>query len=267
MLEIWEDKKMSKRAVGLLLWVLAFYITILSIAKLGEIGRGGQLGNLSVISVEGEGEVWATANIAQIYFSVSQTAKTAAEAQKKAALIWNQSLAYLKSAGIPEKDIKTENYSIYPKYEYVEERIVCVTFPCPQPPAKSVLKGYEVSQSVKVKIRKVDETGVILEGLGKLGISNLNGPNFTIEDKELLKDEARKKAIRNAKEKAVKLADDLGVRLGKIVSFSDAADFGYDRYLGAAENISLGAATNVIPGLPKGEEKIISHVTITYELR
>ena len=261
-----ERKRLGKLGAGLLFF-LSIYVAVLAFAKVKEIRNGGQFTNVNTISVEGKGEVKALANIAQVYFSVNQTAKTAAEAQKKAAVISNQSLEYLRSVGVAEKDIKTENYTLYPKYEYREERIICVTFPCPQPPGKSVLVGYEASQSIRVKIKELDKTGEILEGLGKFAVSNLNGPNFSIEDKELLEAEARGKAIKDAKGKATKLAKELGVRLGKIVSFNEGGDFGYGGYVQTSERFSLDAVGKVIPELPKGAERIVSNVTITYQIK
>ncbi len=258
-----EDRKKLSKLAACLLVFLSLYVALLSLDKIAELRRGGQFPNVSSVSVSGKGEVRAVANVAEVRYSVSQTGKTAAEAQKKATVISNQSLEYLRGAGLSEKDIKTESYTVYPKYEYREERIICVTYPCPQPPGKSILVGYEASQSIRVKIKDLDKTGAILEGLGKLAVSNLSGPNFRIEDNEALEAQARSLAIADAKEKAARLAKELGVRLGKIVSFNEGADFGYD----GGERFSLGAFNKAAPELPKGEEKIISTVTITYELR
>ncbi len=256
MMEILETKKGLGKLIALVLIILAIYLGLLSLAKIGEIRAGSQFANINNISVSGKGDVTSFANIAQVNFSAIEVAKTVAEAQKMVALKVNKSIDYLNQSGVQEKDIKTENYSIYPKYEYREEQIV-----------KPVLVGYEVSQSVRVKIRKIDEVGEILEGLGNLNIFNLSGPNFDIEDKELLQAEARNKAIQNAKEKAGRLAKDLGVRLGKIVSFNEGGEFGYDRYLANSEKLSFSPDGESTPNIPTGEEKIVSNVTIIYQIR
>jgi uncharacterized protein YggE len=94
----------------------------------------------------------------------------------------------------------------------------------------------------------------------------LNGPNFTIDNEDGLKVEARKIAIDDAKVKAQKLASDLGVRLGKITSFSESGNNPAPIMYGKA--MMLEAPSAPAPAeIPKGENKITSDVTITYELR
>jgi len=108
--------------------------------------------------------------------------------------------------------------------------------------------------------------GKIMQGLGTLGVSDLNGPNFSIDNEDALKAQARKKAIDDAKEKAATLAKDLGVRLGKITSFSESGNYPspmYDRGM-----MSVSAAKESAPAqIPKGENTISSDVSITYEIR
>src|SRR3989338_6144941 len=99
-------------------------------------------------------------------------------------------------------------------------------YSCPPRPGKSVISGYEASESITVKVRNTDDVGTIMQGLGTIGVSNLSGPNFSIDDEDALKAEARKKAIDDAREKAKILAKDLGVRLGRISSFSEGGGYG-----------------------------------------
>ncbi len=84
----------------------------------------------------------------------------------------------------------------------------------------------------------------------------------------MLKDQARAKAIVNAREKAEVLAKQLGVNLGNVVSFSENSG-GYPMmYAAKAMDMAVGASMpERAPELPKGENKITSNVTITYEIR
>jgi uncharacterized protein YggE len=136
------------------------------------------------------------------------------------------------------------------------------------PPGKQVLTGYEASESITVKIRNLDNVGVIMQGLGAVGVSNLNGPNFAIDNPDALQTQARKLAIDDAKAKAEVLAKDLGVTLAKIESFSDNSG-GYPIMYAQNEAMSAGAmAPKAAPAvIPAGQNTITSDVTITYEIK
>lgn len=232
-----------------------------------EIKAGTIIGRTNVsntISVTGKGEVVAIPDIATVSFSVTESAKTVAEAQRLATEKTNKAIALLKGKEIAEKDIATENYSFYPKYEYNQG--LCTQYGCSN--GKQVLIGYEVSQSVSVKIRKTDIAGEILTGLGALNVQNLSGLSFSVDKREVLEREARQKAITEAQTNAEQLAKDLGVHLVGIVSYNEGTNYPMPYYAKAtaveAYDSRAGAPA---PELPKGETKIISNVTIVYEIR
>lgn len=225
------------------------------------IGGGVPVSN--TITVTGEGEIFAVPDIATFSFTVTEEKLSAADAQNASADKVNAALAYLKEQGIDEKDIKTVGYNVYPRYEY--EQKACSQFGCP--PGERVLKGFEASQTVSVKVRKTEVAGALLAGVGKTGVSNVSGLEFTFDDDERLKGEARKAAITNAKERAATLARDLGVKLVRVVSFSEA-NGGYPIYYTktAMDGYGRGGA-EAAPEVPAGENKIVSQVHITYEIR
>ncbi len=105
-----------------------------------------------------------------------------------------------------------------------------------------------------------------MQSLGSTGVSNLNGPNFAVDNEDGLKAQARKEAIDDAKSKAEVLAKDLGVSLVKIVSFSDS-NAGYPIMYANSAKMDAVAAAPAPAELPKGENTISSDVTITYEIR
>ena len=225
---------------------------------------GENIQNQPTISFSGKGEVFSVPDIASFTFSVTENAKTVLDAQEKATKKINAALGVLKSKGIKDKDIKTSDYSVYPKYEYSPS--VCTQFSCP--PSRQILTGYEVSQTVSVKVRKVADAGAILGLLGETAVTNISGLNFTVDDEEALVREARQKAIADAKGKAATLSKDLGVRLVRIISFSENGG-GMPIYYGAKTTLGMGGdvETRPTPDIPTGENKITSEVTITYEIR
>ena len=159
------------------------------------------------ISVTGVGEVFATPDIATFSFTVEGKDVDASVAQNKATDNMDAILAYLKEAGVEDKDIKTEYYNLMPEYEY--SQVVCTQWGCP-PQSEPKLKGYQVSQSVSVKVRDTAKAGELLSAVGGKGALNVSGLSFTIDDEDKLMAEAREKAIADAKEQAGVLAKNLG---------------------------------------------------------
>ena len=247
--------------------VLIAFVVVVGVNFLthSSYGRNGDKQE-NTISFSGHGEVNAVPDMASVYFSISKEAKTVKEAQAQVALIEKSSLDVLKANNVLEKDIKTSNASFSPKYEYKYEKTVspCNGYNCPIP-GNSVIVGYTASESITVKVRNTDDVGKIMQGLGTVGVSDLNGPNFSIDNEDGLKAQARKKAIDDAKEKAKVLAKDLGVRLGKITSFSESGNYPMPMY---TNMMAKGASDESAPAtLPKGENTISSDITITYEIK
>ena len=215
----------------------------------------------NTISVEAVGEVNAIPDVATFSFGVVEEAESVSAAQEAASKKMNLALAYLRENGVSDEDIKTTNFSVNPRYEYG----FCQGFNCP--PQKRELVAYEVNQRVEVKVRELSRAGELLAGITAQNVSNLSGLSFTIDDTDALKEEARSKAVEAAREKAKRLAKDLGVRLKKVVSFSEDGGGG-PIYL-EARSASVGGAFEdaVVPDIPAGENTIISRVFITYEIK
>jgi len=273
-----KNKKIVLQVLSVLAIILSIYFIVKIFGEFKTISLLGGSAEPATISFSGYGEVTAVPDIANISFTINKDAKTATKAQEGVAEIEKNALGFLKSKNIAEKDIKTTNASVYPKYEYqqaicpqIERSVDVVTnsvtpsYYCPG--GKQVLIGYTASETITVKVRNVDDAGAVMQGLGDVGVSNLRGPNFAIDKEDELKAQARKLAIDEAKAKAESLAKDLGVRLIKIVNFYES---GNDYPMMYAESAMMKDATSGAPApaeLPKGENTISSNVTITYEIR
>lgn len=241
--------------------LLAFVQILIGLREYKYIGAGVSATNTIVVS--GEGEVFAVPDIATFSLSVTEEAKDVEDAQTEATRKTNDIIDYLKSSGVGKKDIKTTNYNVYPRYEYRETSSSGVI----RPGGERVLVGFEVTQSLSVKVRDTDKAGEILSGVGTRGATNVSGLSFTIDDEDDLKDEAREMAIDDAKDKAEALAKDLGVDLIRIVGFNEGGGFDGPVYA-RAESVSFdNAIGGGVPDIQVGENKITSNVTITYEIR
>ncbi len=217
---------------------------------------------METISVSAEDFVMAVPDIAVLTVNIEKDGKTSAEAQKLANEMLKKVTDYVKSQKIEDKDIKAEYGSVLPKYQ--NSPIYCVTVPCP---GEIKIVGYTANQAISIKVRNVDNANEVRTGLANLGITNISGPTLSIDDEDVLKDEARAKAIEKARAKAKVLARELHVRLGDVVSFSENSG-GYPMPMYKSMDMAVASgAPERAPELPKGENKITSSVTITYEIR
>jgi uncharacterized protein len=258
------SEKISKYTAWAIFLLAAFLLVqVLSgLKKFGYIGK--DVYPQRTIMVSGEGEAFAVPDIASFTFSVIEVGATVEQAQEKADTKINKSLAAIKNAGVEERDIKTISYNVYPKYEW--EQVVCITYPCPS--GKNVLKGYEVSQSIMVKVRDTEKAGDLVTRVGAVGVSNISGLEFSIDDREKYVRLAREAAIMKAKENAKQLAKDLDVRLGRMLYFNENS--GYPGPYFATEGMGGDLRASVAPAkaeLPTGENKITSQVSLTYEIK
>ena len=220
----------------------------------------------TTITVQGEGKVQAKPDIGMFSFSVLAEGKTAEEAQTKSAESTNKIIAALKEVGVDEKDIKTENYNLNPKYRY-DETVCRVGMYCP--PSNPVIDGYEVSQMVTVKVRDLTKAGELVSKSGENGATNISSLQFTIDDEKVFQAQAREKAIDDAKMKAKALAKDLDVRIVRMTGFWEDQVGGYPMYDRAyGGEMAMDSSFKAIsPEMPIGENEIKSTVSITYEVK
>lgn len=252
--------------LGVLLCILVF-ITITQTMQLTQFEP-----NYASINVEGVAEVNAVPDIGVFSFTVEAESEDVATAQEESGETINEIMTYLKTeGGVEEKDIKTTGYNTYPRYEW--EQRLCIQGNCDN---ERVLRGYVVTQSVTVKVRDTEKAGELIAGVGSRGATNLSGLNFEVDDLEAKKEEARLLAIADAKAKADRLADELGVRLGDIMSFYDNGGDGYYPMPMYAETRAMGGdmmmdmaveEASFAPEISVGEDTIVARVTITYEIK
>jgi uncharacterized protein len=249
--------------IGVLILVLVAFVgvkTINEIKAFRYIGADSFSENNS-ISISGEGEVFATADIANFSYSVIENGATVRDAEAAATQKWNEILEYLKDEGVEARDVKTTRYAIEPQYAPLSPNVNWI------PLSEREIVGYTVTQSAQVKVRDTGKTGEILNEVGSMGVRNLSGISFTIDDESALLADARALAIEDAKEKAKDLARELGVSLGRVVGFYEN-NRGMPYYSYALEQRAMGDAMEMsTPEIPMGENRIVVNVEITYRIR
>lgn len=250
-----------------LLAILIAFVAIISIKGLKEIGYVGKNADTTnTISVEGTGDAVSMPDIATFSFTVTETAKTVADAQAAATTKLNNALKAIRDGGVADKDIQTTSYTINPHYEYQTQ--VCPANSSYCPGSKQVLTGYDVSQTELIKVRDLSKAGALFTSIGSLGVQNINGLSFSVDQPEAIQAQARSKAIQNAQDKAKELAKELGVSLVRIVSFSENGNYPRPMMYGMGGDSMMVKATSapVSPEVPAGEQKVTSTVSITYEI-
>ena len=206
------------------------------------------------IRIDGIGKAIGTPDIAKIQLGYKAEKKTVAEAQTDNTEKMNTIIEKLKKDfNIDKKDIQTSNYNINAQYDWNE--------------GERTLRGYQVSQNLNIKIRDLEKVSQILDAAGTAGLNQVGNLRFDIDNQEILKEEARTKALKNAKEKAEKLASELDVKLGRIISFNESGNQPmpspiYRSYAIVEEKDMGGAA----PEIEAGSTEIIINATIEYEI-
>lgn len=256
-----------RKAVLVTVVLLSVFLGLKSLGELqGMRYIGAGLQPTNTITVSGYGEAFGAPDIATFDFTVSVEKSTVAAAQTEATARINAITEYLKAQGIAEKDIRTSDYSIYPQYNYTNA--VCSSGGyCP--PGNQVLRGYQVRQTTTIKIRDTQKAGDLLTGVGQKGTTEVSGLSFTFDDPNKLRDEARGKAIADAKQKADELAKELGVRIVRVVSFNEnSGGYPVPYYRDMAYGLGGTAESKAVaPQISIGENKVQSTVSVTYEIR
>ena len=169
------------------------------------------------ISLVGNGEVAATPDMAIVSSGVVSHGKTARDALDANTLAMNQIFAVLLEANIEQKDIQTSGFSVRPQYRYSDQRDANGY----QLPPR--ILGYEVSNTLTVRVRNLDDLGQLLDRAVSVGSNQINSISFAVTDTAPLLNEARRSAMADAIAKAQLYAEAAGVSLGNIMSISEGS--------------------------------------------
>jgi hypothetical protein len=231
--------------------------------------------NTNQITVSGQGKVYAKPDVALVSLGVTAQASTVASVTKSGTDKMNAVIEAIKNLKIDEKDIQTTNYSLTPVYENYSTPV-----PMMYPIGGSggsvggtiirngtTVTGYRLEQNVQVKIRDFTKIGDILSQATSKGANLVGDLQFTIDNPEQYKEQARAEAIKKAKASAKNLAKESGIGLGKIINIYE----NYSPYPVAYSSIKGmgGAAPDMasIPVIQPGQQEIDVTINLTYQVR
>lgn len=205
------------------------------------------------INVTGDGEVTATPDIAYLYLGVTVDKSTTIDAQNAASTEMNNVIAAIKKEGIKNEDIKTDDYSIRPKYNYDKNT------------GASTLAGYTVSNTLKVTVKDISKAGQVIDTAVKNGANISNGISFGVSNYEKYYNTALQNALSNAQNKAQSISSFLGVKLTspvKITETSSGVPNDYPVPLYDKTSLSNSSASTSINS---GTYKIRANVSLVYQ--
>ncbi len=204
------------------------------------------------INTSGSGKISASPDIAYISLGVVTEDKNAKTAQQNNAKAMDKIIALIKGAGIASDDIKTTNYSMYPKYNYVKDT------------GESSIIGYAVNNTVQVTVKDIAKAGNIIDIAASSGANVTNSISFGLSDYEKYYNEALKKAVTAAKNRAQTMAGALGITLKTPVTVTESGGsmpvYNYKSY-------EMAAADGGVASTPvqAGTIEVTANVSMMYE--
>jgi uncharacterized protein YggE len=204
------------------------------------------------ISVSGEANVSVAPDLAQVDGGVTSEAKTAREASDANNAAMGKVLLALKGAGIDEKDYQTSRLSLQPQY--------AAAAPNRNTPQ---ITGYRASNRFTIKVRDVAKIASVIDTLVGAGANEIGGINFIVTQASKALDDARTKAVADARRKAEIYAKAAGVTLGEPLSISEEGAASPPVFRSKMAAPMAGAPTPVAPG----EEQLSITVNVTWAIK
>lgn len=207
------------------------------------------------VSVSGQGKVSYEPDLANVTLGVQvDRAAQPQDALRQLNEKINQVLAAAKNAGIPEADIQTQSYSLYPQYDYIEN--------------VSTLAGYTANQQLIIRVRDIkkdkDAVSRVIAQTSQAGVNQIVGITFDVSNLNDLKQEARLKALSDATAKAANQAQAAGVELKRVVGWWEnlvQAPGIPTPYLDGKGGMDSG------PSVPSGTQEVVVEIGLTYLLK
>ncbi len=209
-----------------------------------------------VITVTGQGEAAIAPDMAIINLTVLREGATAREALDAGIAAMAEVLAAMREAGIADRDLQTSGFGIAPQYVYPENG---------ESGEGPRITGYQVTNSLSVRVRDLTELGGLLDQAVSLGVNQGGDILFTNDDPAAAMDEARRDAVEDARNRAETLVEAAGVGLGEIVRIDESVHQAPPMPMMRAE-MARGLAADAAVPVATGENTYAVTVTITWEL-
>ncbi|WP_299283051.1 SIMPL domain-containing protein [uncultured Tateyamaria sp.] len=196
------------------------------------------------VSVTGEGTVTVVPDMAVISLGVSHQDKTAKAAMDAVSADARALLARLAELGIAARDVQTDQLNVSPVWEQVDN-------------ARRVV-GFAASTGVSVRVRALDDLGLILDEALAAGANTFNGLQFDLAERREAEAEAREAAVRDAIARANEMAGAANLALGPVRSMVEQGSGGAPQMMSMARSEGVPVAV--------GELSVSARVAVTFDL-
>lgn len=208
------------------------------------------------IAVTGEGEMAIAPDMAVLGLSVASEEETAREALDANNNAMAAVLAAMKEMGIADRDLQTSGFSITPRYVYPKRS---TDNEAPR------IVGYQVHNSLTVRVRDLSKLGGIIDRSVSLGVNQGGNITFTNDDPSTAITEARKNAMADAIARATTLTGAASVELGKILSITEQSFRPQPMPVARAEMAMSRDSGGAVP-VASGENTYRIQVNVTFAL-
>lgn len=251
------DKKIEKQIggfLGVFLVIASIYFLVMTVSQLKKMPSIGSPAPVAwTISVDGQSRIQIEPDLSVINLGIRVENEDSSLAQAENNELVNTLLRRLNEMGIQQSDLRTMNYNLR------ENRV--------WNPSNGdyEMRGWIVDQNLEVKVRELDMVSEVLSLARDFRITDIDGPNFQLDDRRVYRERARELAINDAERAAIELSEKLNIRLGRVVGFDEWEEGSYGQsYL---RELAVMDGGNILPDMARGSEEIVLNVNITYELR
>lgn len=229
------------------LWLVSYF----NISYPLSVTQKSASGELAVVGV---GKVDIVPDTASVDLGiVVNNASNVIQAQSQINKVNNSIVEAESALGIAKSDIKTSNYSISPNYDYSKG-------------GAGEIVGYNGNTTVTIKVKDTSKLPQVIEVATSAGANQVTDTSYTVDKPETYQEQARQKAIDNAKEQAQKLASQLGIHLGKVTNFVESTtNPGPIPMTYSKTEMGMGGGTAPAPDLQPGTQTITSTVTLYFD--
>jgi hypothetical protein len=257
--------------------ILVVGVLVFFVGQMVLQNRSIDLQNAYQITVSGQGTIYAKPDVALVSLGVTTQAANVADVTKSNTEKMNAVIDAVKALKIDEKDIQTTNYSLTPVYENTVTPVYSVPMMYPNDVASSggttirtgtTLKGYKLEQDIQVKIRDFTVINNVLSKATASGANLVGNLQFTIDNPEQFKEQARAKAIAQAKANAQNLSKESGVNLGKLINVYE--NYSYPMAYSSNAKLGMGGVapeSAPTPTIQPGQQEIDVTINLTYQVK
>ncbi len=204
-------------------------------------------------TVTGEGKAVVVADIAVVSAGIQAQGASVKRVQEELNTKSNAIIANVKKLGVDAKDIQTSNYSIYPTYDYQSDR--------------QRITGYQGNSTLTMKVRDMEKASGVIDAATAGGANQISGISFDVSDKAKAENEAREKAVAEARKKADTAAKTAGFSLGRVINYSENQGGMPPRPYYAKMDAAMGAPERAETPVEPGSSEITVTVSLSYEIR